>query len=69
VHDYQQIPALTERSKLRVANFYVDFDARLAEVPFVAGDTFSAADITTLVMGDFRAIVRSVASTFTGAGT
>ena len=52
-HDYQQIPALTERSKLRVANFYADFDARLAEVPFVAGDRFSAADITTLVTVDF----------------
>jgi glutathione S-transferase len=52
-HDYQQIPELTERSKLRVANFYADFDARLAEVPFVAGDTFSAADITTLVTVDF----------------
>ena len=23
-HDYQQIPELTERSKLRVANFYAD---------------------------------------------
>jgi glutathione S-transferase len=52
-HDYPQIPELTERSKLRVANFYADFDARLAEVPFVAGDTFSAADITTLVTVDF----------------
>jgi glutathione S-transferase len=52
-HDYEQIPALTERSKLRVANFYADFDARLADVPFVAGDTFSAADITTLVTVDF----------------
>jgi glutathione S-transferase len=52
-HDYQQIPELTERSKLRVANFSADFDARLAEVPFVAGDTFSAADITTRVTVDF----------------
>jgi glutathione S-transferase len=52
-HDYEQIPALTERSKLRVANFYADFDARLAEAPFVAGDTFSAADITALVTVDF----------------
>ncbi len=52
-HDYQQIPALTERSKLRVANFHADFDARLAEASFVAGDTFSAADITTLVTIDF----------------
>jgi glutathione S-transferase len=52
-HDYEQLPALTERSKLRVANFYVDFDARLAEGPFLAGDRFSAADITALVTVDF----------------
>jgi glutathione S-transferase len=52
-HDYEQIPALAERSKLRVASFYADFDAQLAEFPFVAGETFSAADITTLVTIDF----------------
>ena len=52
-HDYEQIPALTERSKLRVADFYVDFDARLAQAPFLAGDRFSAADITALVTVDF----------------
>ena len=48
-HDYHQIPALVERSKLRVKNF----DTRLAEVPFVAGNTFSAADITALATVDF----------------
>jgi glutathione S-transferase len=52
-HDYAQIPALVERSKQRVADFYGDFDARLTEVPFVAGDDFSAADITMLVTIDF----------------
>ena len=52
-HDYDQIPALVERSKLRVRNFYTDFDIRLAEVPFVAGDEFSAADITAVVTVDF----------------
>jgi glutathione S-transferase len=52
-HDYEQIPALAERSKRRVANFHADFDARLSEFPFVAGETFSAADITTLVTVDF----------------
>ena len=52
-HDYAQIPGLVERSKRRVANFYSDMDARLAEVPFVAGERFSAADITTLVTVDF----------------
>src|ERR1700736_2032143 len=52
-HDYDQIPALVERSKLRVKSFYADLDTRLAIVPFVAGNTFSAADITALVTGDF----------------
>jgi len=52
-HDYEQIPALVERSKRRVANFYADFDARLDKVPFVAGSDFSAADITGLVTVDF----------------
>jgi glutathione S-transferase len=52
-HGYEQIPALVERSRLRVRNFYADFDARLAEVPFVAGDQFSVADITAIVTVDF----------------
>jgi glutathione S-transferase len=52
-HDYDQIPELVERSKRRVADFYTDFDARLEQIPFVAGAEFSAADITTLVTVDF----------------
>jgi glutathione S-transferase len=52
-HDYAQIPALVERSKLRVANFYGDMDAWLAEAPFVAGELFSATDITSFVTVDF----------------
>jgi glutathione S-transferase len=52
-HDYDQIPALVERSKLRVKSFYADLETRLAEVPFVAGNTYSAADITALVTVDF----------------
>lgn len=52
-HDYEQIPALIERSKARVRNFYADFDARLTDVPFVAGDDFSVADITAIVTVDF----------------
>jgi glutathione S-transferase len=52
-HDYEQIPALVERSRLRVRNFYADLDARLADVPFVAGDEFSVADITAVVTVDF----------------
>jgi glutathione S-transferase len=52
-HGYAQIAELVERSRCRVANFYSDMDARLAEVPFIAGERFSAADITTLVTVDF----------------
>jgi glutathione S-transferase len=52
-HAYEQLPALVERSKARVMNFYADFNARLADVPFVAGDEFSVADITAVVTVDF----------------
>ena len=52
-HDYEQIPALVERGRQRVADFYDDLQARLAETPFVAGDRFSVADITAVVTIDF----------------
>jgi len=52
-HDYEQIPALVERSALRVKNFFADFNERLGEAPFVAGERYSAADITALVTVDF----------------
>ena len=54
-HAYDQIPELVERSKHRVVNFFADFNERLKTVRFVAGDEFSAADITTLVTVDFAA--------------
>jgi glutathione S-transferase len=52
-HDYDQIPALVERSRQRVRNFYADFDIRLGEAAFIAGDEFSVADITAVVTVDF----------------
>ncbi|MGV1794418.1 glutathione S-transferase family protein [Rhizobium sp. A37_96] len=52
-HNYAQIPDLIERSKQRVANFYSDLESRLQTSPFVAGDKFTVADITTLVTIDF----------------
>ena len=52
-HDYEQIPALVDRSVLRVRNFLADLNERLEEVSFVAGEQFSAADITALVTIDF----------------
>src|SRR5471032_2504723 len=45
--------ALAGRSKLRAQNFYADFNEHLKTVPFVAGEQFSAADITALVTVDF----------------
>jgi glutathione S-transferase len=54
-HDYAQIPDLVVRSRQRVANFYADFNARLADVPFVAGEEFSVADITAVVTVEFAA--------------
>jgi glutathione S-transferase len=52
-HDYEQIPALVERGRQRVRDFYADLETRLTEVPYVAGDRFSVADITAIVTIDF----------------
>ncbi|MFL9964460.1 glutathione S-transferase [Paraburkholderia sediminicola] len=54
-HAYDQIPELIARSKQRVADLFADFNERFETVRFVAGDEFSAADITTLVTVDFAA--------------
>jgi glutathione S-transferase len=51
--DYEQIPALVERSRTRVGKFFPMLDARLAECEFVAGTHYSIADITSLVAVDF----------------
>jgi len=54
-HSYDQIPELVTRSELRVQDFYADLDVRLQSVPFIAGEQFSAADITGLATVDFAA--------------
>ena len=59
-HDYEQIPALVERGRQRVADFYDDLVVRLAEVPFVAGDRFSVADITAIVTIDFASTALNI---------
>jgi glutathione S-transferase len=48
-----QIPALIERGTIRVQQFCKKLDAQLAHSPFVAGETFSMADITGLCAVDF----------------
>jgi glutathione S-transferase len=53
VDDYEQIPALVERGRARVAKFFRVLDACLADREFVAGKQYSIADITALVAVDF----------------
>jgi glutathione S-transferase len=52
-HNYEQIPALAERGRLRVNHFFAQMEARLAQSEFVAGKCYSIADITALVTVDF----------------
>jgi len=52
-HNYEQSAELAERGAQRLQNFYSDFDERLASNDYVAGDFYSLADITTLVVCDF----------------
>jgi glutathione S-transferase len=49
-HDYEQIPELAERGRVRVGHFFRAMDARLAEREFLAGSRFTLADISTLVL-------------------
>jgi glutathione S-transferase len=50
---FEQIPALVERGKARVASFFRELDQRLGESEFVAGPRYTIADITALVSVDF----------------
>ncbi len=51
-HDYEQIPELAERGRVRVENFFRAMDARLGDREFVAGDRYTIADISTQVLID-----------------
>lgn len=55
---YAQIPELVDRSISRIGDFFEVMDARLAESPYVAGERYSIADILTLVVVDFAAVVK-----------
>ena len=52
---YEQIPELAERGRHRVASFLARLDRELTDRDYVAGDFFSMADITALVICDFAA--------------
>jgi glutathione S-transferase len=51
-HDYEQIPELAARGRVRLEHFFHAMDARLADREFVAGPRFTIADISTLVLAD-----------------
>lgn len=55
---YAQIPELAERGRLRAAQFFQRLDGQLAPNRYVAGDAFSLADITALVLVDFAAWIK-----------
>jgi len=46
-------PVLVERGRQRTAWFHAQLEQRLAESPYVAGERYSAADITALCAIDF----------------
>jgi glutathione S-transferase len=52
-YDYEQIPALAERGRLRVAHFFERLNERLGHSEFIAGPRYSIADITGLCVVDF----------------
>jgi glutathione S-transferase len=56
--DYAQIPALAERGRARVQQFFATLDERLAGRDFIATDRFSIADITAVVAVDFARVVK-----------
>jgi glutathione S-transferase len=57
-NDYPQIAELAQRGLARVQQFFAMLDAHLAHSDFVAGGTFSIADITAVVGVDFARVVK-----------
>lgn len=55
---YAQIPELAERGRERVVQFFHKLDGRLAENKYVAGDSYSIADISAMVLVDFAGRVK-----------
>jgi len=58
-NNYAQIPALAERGRMRIEHFWAIMDDRLGENAFMAGETYSYADITGTVCVDFSKWVKA----------
>ena len=55
---YTQIPELAVRGRGRVEQFFGRLEGQLAENEFVAGDSYSLADISAMVVVDFSAWIK-----------
>ncbi|WP_373086293.1 glutathione S-transferase family protein [Sneathiella sp.] len=58
--DVEQIPALAERGRQRVLYFFEDLDKQLEGRDFVAGNSYSAADIGAMVVIDFATTMAKI---------
>ena len=55
---YAQIPELAQRGRKRVLQFFYRLNDQLAGSAFVAGDVYSIADISAMVLIDFAAWIK-----------
>ena len=55
---YEQIPELATRGRARVEQFFTRLDGQLADNAYVAGDSFSIADITSMISIDFASWIK-----------
>lgn len=55
----EQLPKLAERGRIRLNYFWEDLNTQLETHEYVAGETYSFADITALVGVDFSAWVKA----------
>lgn len=58
LRSYAQIPELAERGRARTMDFMEDLNHYLGEREYIAGNRFSAADITAMVSLDFAKWVK-----------
>ncbi|MGV6804713.1 MAG: glutathione S-transferase family protein [Ruegeria sp.] len=56
--NHAQIPELAQRGIVRVAAFFDLLENRLQDSPFIAGDVFTLADISTFVFVDFARVIK-----------
>jgi len=54
-----QLPELAERGRMRIESFWEDLNDQLSKSEFVAGETYSLADITAQVTVDFSRWVKA----------